>query len=89
VRFELARKILFIGLLATNSSTGLLAGENTLEVLRSNGPDAGPPDAGPIAMRVQVQLVWDGVAGMLERTEGLAPVKVSDNGAMSRMASSR
>jgi hypothetical protein len=59
--------ILLACLLAVLGSTGLSAGEDGIEPLPPEGASVELPDAGQAPMRVQVQLVWDGVADKLER----------------------
>lgn len=59
--------IFFASVLAAVGATGARAGDTSVEVLPSKAANTGFPDAGDAPLRVQVQLVWDGVAGKLER----------------------
>jgi hypothetical protein len=59
--------IFFASFLAMVGAIGAHAGDTSVEVLPSESANTGFPDAGDAPLRVQVQLVWDGVAGKLER----------------------
>jgi hypothetical protein len=61
------RTILLACLVAAVGVTGPLASESGIEMLPPNRADVELPDARHSPLRVQVQLVWDGAAGRLDR----------------------